>query len=352
MTGEGAGTAVLGDPGELEAAAGEISAAGRRLADAGESVAAGGWQLSVGWSGRAADVAHDRVVVLGRQAAVGLDVGARAAGVLWDFAAELRVAGSAAAAADANSRAAALVDEIVARLAALSPGPATRAVPVEYGAWPGPAATVQGSQHHGPQLPWTKLVSVPASLTAAAGDASARAGKLAQELSAALKLMDRGVTAAERMAYDAAERVAARAGGRALDLALYDAWTPGTERLARLNAVKVAVPVLEKVPLLSVTLTEMGVAMDVGSGMSLSLAVVKNVGSTAAGIAATAGLIALFGGATALAPAVLCILAGAAVSYAVSRLIGRYGGTVAKGVSRAAGAVAGALRGGWHKVFG
>lgn len=103
---------------------------------------------------------------------------------------------------------------------------------------------------------------------------------------------------------------------------------PGANALLRIanSPVIKGVPVLRSVPVLSVVLTGFGIHDDIENGnLSPTHAVVKNVGSTAAGLATTVlvtgAVAATVVGSVALAPIVIGIAAGAVVGYGVGKVI-------------------------------
>lgn len=162
------------------------------------------------------------------------------------------------------------------------------------------------------------------------------------------------------------EMRAARSSG--LRYTAATARVPGATTVLRLADARpfVALPVLRYVPALSVGLTGLGYLQDTGRGMSPVRAGVKNVGSTAAGLATTAlvtGAVAgTVMGSVALAPIVIGVAAGAAVGYGVGKAIehsdeiAEWGGDRLEDAGEALSDVGGDVKDGlgeaWGSVFG
>jgi uncharacterized protein YukE len=166
-----------------------------------------------------------------------------------------------------------------------------------------------------------------------AGDAAARHAELLKKVRQ-LDADRRGLTGAARSRANKAFFVA-RAQVRAANRVRLSAANAIPARyvprslLYQLNRpLAQGVPVLAKVPLLSIPLTGVGIAMD-RSRMSTSMAVTKNVAATAAGIGAVA-VAATFG-----APVLVTVGIGAAVGYGVGLAVEHWGDDVARGTSSA-----------------
>lgn len=194
-------------------------------------------------------------------------------------------------------------------------------------------------------------------------------GRNAKDLKPGRAIGTKAEREAKRAQYKALIRQmkAARATGARYEMVA--ARIPGTGSVLRAGEARLNVPVLRNVPALSILFTGVGIYDDTTrevNPLSPEHAVIKNVGSTAAGLATTTLVAGALAGTAvagvALAPIALGVLAGVAVGYGVGKAIEHYD-DIADGtgdrlsdaggaLSDAGGAINDGVSDAWNSVFG
>ncbi len=197
------------------------------------------------------------------------------------------------------------------------------------------------------------------------GDELGRAAKDLKPLRTTGPMAEWAATRARYSAMLRRMRAARASGARGTTIA---ARLPGSAHVIPVLNVRVPVPLLGKVPGLSILFTRVGIYADTHGEDPLSTehAVIKNVGSTAAGLATTALVAGALAGTAiagvALAPIVLGVAAGVIVGAGVCLAIEHYDdiadwtgdrlSDAGGALSDAGGAISDGVSGAWNSVFG